>query len=385
MTDVVARYEFLVVGAGMAGASAAAALAALGPVLVIERESQPGRHSTGRSAALFTETCGPPAIRSLSAASRVFLTKPPAGFTDVPLVRRRGMLLFCRRGQEQALEQAHAEFGRHAAGVRVLDPEETVREVPVLRRDAMAGAVLEPEALDVDVHALHQGFLRLARARGGTVRTDVGLTGLERQRHDWRALTTAGPIQANIVVNAAGAWADEVGRMAGAPPIGLVPRRRTAFVFDPETPVPCDDWPMTADLDETLYFKPDCGRLLASPADATAVPPCDVQPEELDVAEAVDRLQRVTSLRVQRIVRRWAGLRCFVADGLPVVGWDEERPGGALAFFWLAAQGGYGISTAPALARLAAAVVAGTGLPADLGAAGVVAADVSPGRLAAAD
>jgi D-arginine dehydrogenase len=384
MTDVLAQCEFLVVGAGIAGASAAAALAPLGPVVVIEREGQPGYHSTGRSAALFTETYGPPAIRALSAASRVFLTSPPSGFADTPLLHRRGLLVFGAPGREAALETAMEDGSRHAAGVRTLSPDEAVRVVPVLRREAVCGAVLEPEAMDIDVHALHQGYLRLTSARGGTVRTDAGLTGLEQTGNGWRAQTTAGTVLARIVVNAAGAWADEVAALAGARPIGLEPRRRTAFVFDPEVPVPCDDWPMTGDLDETMYFKPEGGRLLASPADATPMPACDVQAEELDVAEAVDRLQRATTLQVRRIVRRWAGLRTFLADGLPIVGWDEDRPDGVPGFFWLAGHGGYGISTAPAMARLAGAVAAGTGLPADLGAAGVSEAALSPARLSAA-
>ena len=371
------RFDFLVIGAGIAGASAAAELAAAGSVLLVEAEGQPGYHATGRSAAMFTATYGPPAIRALTAASRDFLATPPDGFGDQPLLRPRGILLIGRADQRRSLAAALAD-GRHTvADLRALDADEAVRLVPALRRDYVAGAVHEPGAMDLDVHALHGGNLRRLKAHGGRLLTDAAVTALTRSGGRWRADTAAGPVAADTVVNAAGAWADAVAGLAGARPIGLVPKRRTALVFDADPPVAPESWPMVIDVDERFYVKPESGRLLGSPADETPMPPCDVQPEELDVAVAIDRIERATTLKVRRVTHRWAGLRSFVADKSPVVGWDDAADG----FFWLAGQGGYGIQTAPALARVAAGLASGKGLPHDIAERGVTEAALSPRRL----
>ncbi len=369
--------EFLIVGAGIAGASAAAELAAHGSVILIEAEDQPGYHSTGRSAAMFTETYGPPAIRALTAASREFLSTPPEGFSASRLLIPRGILLIGREDQAGSLDRAEA-VAREAEGGRRIGRDEALAMAPILHPDYVSGAVSEPAAMEIDVHALHGGFLRLAKARGARLITGGALSGLERWQAHWIAETAAGPIRAAALVNAAGAWADQVGGMAGAGTIGLVPKRRTAIVFEPGQPVDAAGMPMVIDVDETFYLKPESGRFLASPADATPVAPCDVQPEELDIATAIDRVERATTLAAKRLVNRWAGLRCFVEDGLPVVGWDDRVDG----FFWLAGQGGYGIQTAPAMARLAAALIANRPPPDDLAARGITIATLAPHRLA---
>lgn len=368
--------RFLVVGAGIAGASAAAELAVHGDVVLIEAEDQPGYHSTGRSAAMFTETYGPPAIRALTAASRAFLTEP-AGFTDTRILGPRGIMLIGREDQAESLDQAEA-VAREAEGGQRLDRDEAVALAPILRPDYVAGAVLEPAAMEIDVHALHTGFLRLFKARGGRLLNSARLEDLNRTDGRWRAGTTAGPITATTVVNAAGAWADLVAEIAGVAPIGLVPKRRTAVVFEPAEPVDATGWPMVNDVDETFYVKPESGRFLASPADATPMPPCDVQPDELDIAIAIDRVERATTLSARRLVNKWAGLRSFVADGLPVVGWDDWAEG----FFWLAGQGGYGIQTSPALSRLVAATATGGPIPSDIADRGIAEETLSPHRLA---
>ena len=371
------KADFLVVGAGIAGASAAAELATQGSVLLIEAEDQPGYHSTGRSAAMFTETYGPPAIRALTAASREFLAAPPEGFCDTPLLIPRGILLIGREDQADSLDRAEA-VAREAEGGRRLSGREAVGLAPILRQDYVAGAICEPAAMEIDVHALHGGFLRLARTRGARMLTAASVGQLERRGGVWHAETAAGPVEAGAVVNAAGAWADMVGELAGAATIGLVPKRRTAVVFEPARPVDATGQPMVIDVDETFYVKPESGRFLASPADATPMPPCDVQPDELDIATAIDRVERATTLSARRLVNRWAGLRSFVEDGLPVVGWDDRIDG----FFWLAGQGGYGIQTAPAMARLAGALIAGRPVPEDIGSRGITVATLSPARLA---
>ncbi len=382
-------YDFIVVGGGIAGASAGYELAAHGRVLVLERESQPGYHTTGRSAALFVQTHGPSVIRALSRGAKNFFLDPPAGFTEHPLLTARGMLLIGRADQSALLEQNFAQSSRHIAGVRHLDPKEACTLVPLLKQDYLAGAVLDPEAMDMDVHAIHWGFIRGMRARGGKLVTSAELLSLEHNggnsgnggsggKVGWISRTAAGDFGAPVVVNAAGAWCDVVGAMAGAAPIGLVPKRRTAFIFDPPPGADIARWPSVIDVGEKFYFKPDAGKFLGSPADQTPMDPCDVQPDDFDVALAVDRIQRAARIPVAHIIRKWAGLRSFVADGCPVVGYDPRVEG----FFWLAGQGGYGIETSPSMGRLTASLALGRGVPSDLAGQGVTEAAVSPARFA---
>jgi D-arginine dehydrogenase len=376
----VSAFDFIVIGAGIAGASAASLLAERGTTLLLERESQPGYHTTGRSAALYSEAYGNATIRSLTTGARPFFMNPPDGFAEHPLLTPRGAMFVGRADQIAALDRAAAETSALQPSIRRIDAAEARRICPVLKADYVAGAVLEPEAMDIDVHALHQGFLRGLRARGGRLATDVEVVALERAGGEWRVRTRTGDYAAPVIVNAAGAWADELARLAGADPVGLVPKRRTAILFAPPPGCDISAWPLVLDIDETFYFKPDAGKLLGSPADETPSPPCDAQPEELDVALAVERIQQAAELPIARIERRWAGLRSFVADKTPVVGFDGRADG----FFWLAGQGGYGIQTAPAIARLAAALVAGEGVPADLAALGVSEAALRPSRLRSA-
>jgi D-arginine dehydrogenase len=368
--------DVIVIGAGIAGASVAYELAASRRVLLLERESQPGYHTTGRSAALFTETYGNSAMRALTRASKRFLAAPPPGFASTPLLSRRGTLLVARAEQLPALRRAREECSALVANLAWWSAEEVCIRVPCFAPKQVAGGLLEPDAMDIDVHALHHGFLRGLRARDGVLVCNAAVRALARYGGDWRAQTVAGEFAAPLLVNAAGAWADEIGRLAGANPIGLVPKRRTAITFDPPAGVSVERWPAVIDVDEEWYFKPDAGRILASPADETPSPPCDAQPDEYDVAVLVDRLTRVTTLQVPRIHARWAGLRSFVADKTIVAGFDDEAPG----FFWLAGQGGYGIQTAPAVARVAAALINGGAVPVDVADLGVDAAALSPRR-----
>ncbi len=347
--------DFLVVGAGMAGASAAYELAGLGSVILIEREDMPGYHTTGRSAAVFTEAYGNRAIRGITAASRAFYDAPPEGFGEDPLLTPRGALFIGRADQQATLQQHYDECHALVPSVALVDAMEASRLVPILRPDYAAGGMHEPDAMGIDVNALHQGYLRGLKARGGALVTDAELTSLNQSGDIWWAETRAGVYQAPVVVNAAGAWCDVVGELAGARPIGLVPKRRTAFVFDAPDDCNPNDWPLLADIDEEFYVKPDGGRLLGSPADETPMPPQDIQPDELDIAIAVDRIEKATTVKIARIHNKWAGLRSFVADKTLVAGFDSEAEG----FFWLAGQGGYGIQTAPAMGTIVAAVASG--------------------------
>lgn len=369
--------DFIVVGAGIAGASIAYWLAQSARVLVLEREAQAGYHSTGRSAALFMASYGPAQVRALTCASRAFFEQPPAGFCTHPLLTPRGALVFAQRGQEAALD-AHEALVRAASGAADrLTPEQALARVPVLRADDLAGAVMEEDASDIDVDAVLQGFLRGARAHGSRIVFDAEITSMQRVDDAWEVIAGGAMYRANVIVNAAGAWADVIGALAGAAPIGLVPKRRSAMLFTPPEGAAIAHWPMFMDVAESFYVKPDAGMLLGSPCNVDPVAPHDVQAEELDIAIAIDNIERLTQLRVRRPQHVWAGLRSFVADGELVGGYDAQVPG----LFWAAAQGGYGIQTAPAAGQLYAALLRGQHVPPAIAAWGVDPAALSPARL----
>jgi len=369
-------YDVAVVGAGVAGASAAYFLSRTLKVVVLEQEERGGYHSTGRSAASFTENYGNGAVRRLAMASREFLEQPPAGFAEVPLLSPRGMVTIARADQMDLLQAAFDRARALLPTMEWMTPQACRELVPVLREDYLAGAFYEPDCRDIDVDALHQGYLRGFRQNGGTVLTRAEVTSLSRGPSGWTIGLPDRQIQAAVVVDAAGAWADVVATRAGLAPLGLQPKRRTALTIDLPAELQGAHWPMVDDVGEELYFKPDAGRLLVSPADQTPVDPCDAQPEELDVAIAVDRLEKATTLAVRRVPHAWAGLRTFAPDKSPVVGFDPRVEG----LFWLAGQGGYGIKTSPALGQTAASLITGKGWPELLAGRGLAAEELSPAR-----
>jgi D-arginine dehydrogenase len=372
------HFDFAVVGAGIAGVSAAYHLAPHASVVILEREHVAAYHTTGRSAALHSETYGSAEIRAITVASGRFYRNPAPGFADHPLLTPRGALIAGRAEQRPAMQEAAASFARLVPSVRWLDPAETRRRQPLLTDAASAGgAIFEPEADDMDVAAIHGGFLRGARAHGAVLRLDAEVRKLEHRNGRWTiGLSDGEPVGAGTIVNASGAWADTIAGLAQARPVGLVPKRRTAFTFDAPTGLDLAHLPMVIDFDETWYIKPEVGQFLASPADETPSPPCDAQPEELDIAIAVERIETATSLKIRRIKNKWAGLRSFVTDKNLVVGYDPEVE----RFFWLAGQGGYGIQTGEAAGRLAASLALGRGLPRDIAELGVAEAALSPAR-----
>jgi D-arginine dehydrogenase len=366
MTAEGKTFDFIVIGGGMAGASAAAHLSGKGSVALLERESQVGYHSTGRSAALFSTIYGNAAVRALTRASQAFLFESPDWFAPTRLVSPRPTLFFATQEQTDALT-AFRNDADIAANTLRLDVAQASELVPAFRPGHLGGAVLEPGSADIDVAVLHQGYVRRARRAGATVVLDAGVTGIERVGGRWIVRTVHDRYAAAVVVNAAGAWGDEVARLAGARPVGLRPLRRTAMLIDAPRGLDCTAWPAAIAIDESFYFKPDAGRLLLSPADEEPSAPCDAQPEELEVAIAVDRFEQASGARVDKVWHRWAGLRVFSADRTPVVGFDPVAEG----FFWLVGQGGYGIQSAEALGRLTAALACRESVPADLVAAGV--------------
>jgi D-arginine dehydrogenase len=375
--DPMAACDFLICGSGVAGASLAFELAAHGRVVVVDQEDRHGFHTTGRSAAIYIESYGAEPLRRLTAASRTFFDDPAPGFSDYPLLTPRGCLTIARPDQLAALAVFAQGLSASGTEFRELSGEEARARVPVLKVEACAAAVYEPNASDIDANGLHTGFLKLARTRGAEFRLNARVTRLDRAAGGWRAgLADGEVIEAKVVVNAAGAWADGVAALAGARPLGLAPLRRTVVLLDPPAGLPIADWPAVVDVDEDFYFKPEAGLILASPADETPSEPLDAAPEELDIAICVDRVQTACDLPVRRVARAWAGLRTFAPDRVPVFGYDAQVPG----FFWFAGQGGYGMQTAPAAARLGAALALGQAMPADLAERGLTAAELSPAR-----
>ncbi|HTH68080.1 MAG TPA: FAD-dependent oxidoreductase [Rhodanobacter sp.] len=375
--STITEADVIVIGAGMAGASIAYFMAPHARVVVLEREQHAGVHSTGRSAALFSETYGSAQVRALSRATRPFLEHPPEGFAHHPILSPRGTVIIGNGEQADAVQAMYEEMAPLGDGVRMVDGAWLRARVPVLRPEAAEIGLFEPGSADIDVNELHQGFLRGLRARGGKLRANVDVRSIERGPGHWFVDAGDESFRAPLLVNAAGAWVDEVAALAGVAPIGIQPRRRSAFLFEPPPQVETAHWPFVMDVEESFYFKPDAGLLMGCPANADPVPPHDVQPEELDIAMGIHRIEQATTMTIRRPTRTWAGLRSFVADGDLVGGFAP----GAGDFFWVAAQGGYGIQTSAAMGEACANLALGRPLPAHLQAAGITADMLDPGRL----
>lgn len=370
------KSRVLVIGGGIAGASAAFALAPHCDVTLLERESTLAYHTTGRSAAQYIENYGVPAVRSLTRASHHFLSEPPDELADHPLLSPCAVMMIARPDQTESLTATLAAEGGGAEMSR-LDPTEAVALCPILRPDYLGGALLEEDGADIDVAALHQAFVRGIRMHGGEIRTDAGVTELEATTSGWRAACAADVFETDLVINASGAWGDQIAALAGIPPVGLVPKRRTAFMVT--APAGLEDSPMIVDIDEQFYFKSDGPQMLCSPAEEVPSEPCDARPREIDIAIAIDRINAATTLGIRSVKSSWTGLRTFVNDEAPVVGEDPDHPG----FVWLVGQGGTGIQTAASLGGVIASIVTGASLPDGIGPQ--VIEDISPRRLRAAD
>lgn len=342
--------DIIVIGGGMAGMSAAAALSADAEVLLLETEPGPGRHSTARSAAIFIRNYGNAALRALNDEAVGFFEAPDLDI-DAPLLTPRGELMVATEAEMPVLE----DYLAGSAGLERLTGTEAEAMVPILKPGHVAGGVFEPDARDIDVDVMLQGYLRRLKANGGTLRTNAAVTGLSRAGGLWQVTAGGETHAAPIVVNAAGAWASEVARMAGAQDIAITPHRRSAAVIPAPDGRPCADWPLFGSIAETWYAKPMGGQLMVSPADADPVPPQDAWPDDMVLAEGLHRFETAVTVPVTRVVSSWAGLRSFAPDKTPVCGFDT----GAEGFLWLAGQGGHGIQTAPALAGLARALCLG--------------------------
>jgi D-arginine dehydrogenase len=371
------RADVLVVGGGIAGASAGYFLAPHLKVVLVEREEGYGYHSTGRSAAEWTAVHYLGLMRAIVLFGKPFFDAPPPGFASVPLCRARGNIMFAPPGAESAAADFIRDAGPINPALEEIDADRALRIVPFLRRESLARAFYDPDNGEIDVDALHQGFLRGIRAAGGTTRGGAEFLGAERRGGVWHARVADATIETGIIVDAAGAWADVVAARAGVAPLGLEPRRRTALTFDPGIDV--RGVPPVDDLSTGFYFKSNATTLMVCPGDATPSAPCDAQPEEFDVAAAVDLFERYTTLEIRRLASRWAGLRTFTTDEQPVAGFAPDTPG----FFWIVGQGGGGIMSSPALGALAAILVRGAAWPALATELGLDPARLGPARLRA--
>ncbi|WP_348631901.1 FAD-dependent oxidoreductase [Pontixanthobacter sp. CEM42] len=360
------RYDFAIVGAGMAGASLAAELSPHASVLMIEAEDQPGYHATGRSAAFWDECYGGPDVVPLTLASGAFLR-------EHDLLTQRGALHIARAQDSAKVDRFLAEFSGTGATIERLDRGEMIKKLPGLREEWIE-AVWEPACCDIDVGALHALYLARAKAGGAKLAVRARITQAGHKGDCWQLRSADGrEFLASTLINAAGAWADELADIAGCGKLGITPYRRTVAQLR-TNPAPSQTQPLVLDISGHFYFKPESGRLWLSPHDEEPSPACDAAPEELAVAAAIDRLQQVVRLDVERVETKWAGLRSFAPDRLPVYGTDARDTD----FFWFAGQGGFGIQTAPAAAQLAASILLNQPMPAPL--AGIDPKKYSPRR-----
>lgn len=347
-------FEVIIIGSGIAGASLAYFLAQRGmtDVLLLEREEQPGQHATGRSAAVLVEWDPLPALQQLKAQGGAFLRDPPPGFSALPLLERTGILVLFQEPLWSGVREVVLLLCERGVAAQLITPAEAVDRVPVLSAQHIDGGVWLPEDGHIDVHELLWSYLRYAGQRGVQRHCGVGVEAVRVESGRCRGVTTnAGEFAAHWVINAAGAWAARVGRLAGAAPIALTPHRRTIITFAGPDGIDVSHWPLVAHESHQLYFRPESGGLLASPMDEEAMEPCDARPDQLVVAETVERLALLAPRLVPRTLRRqWAGLRTFAPDRVLVVGPDPLVEG----FFWLAGQGGCGIETSPAIGQIAA-------------------------------
>ena len=367
--------DVVVVGGGMAGVSVAFELADLGAsVVLLEAEVQLAQHTTGRSAAMYLPGYGNEVVRGLTRASRTDFDRLAERFELATVLSPRALLWIADEGSQADLD---AELAT-AFGPQPLSVAEAVERCGCLRADVLTGAAVDEAADDIDVMALHGGYLRGLRQAGGAVRREARVHAVEHlPGGGWEVRAGSTTVRVATVVDAAGAWADEVAALAGVPTVGLRPLRRTLFTSPVAWPEPIDEWPLVLDAGERFYFKPEHDQVLISPADETPQAPGDARHEPEDVALALDLVNERTTLGLRSVRTAWAGLRSFVPDRTPVVGAPEAHPG----FVWLAGQGGYGIQLAPALARVAARLVAGETLPEDVAIEGVTAESLAPDRV----
>lgn len=354
------EFDVIVIGGGIAGASLAGTLAPERKVLVLEREAQPAYHSSGRSAAIYIEPYSSDPLFALTLGTLPFLTSPPDGFAEAPLVSPRGYLLLAPQGTEAEVDAYLENWAHRCTDLREISLEDAHRHLPVLRQGYAGRAVYDGNALAMDTHGMMQGYLRQVKSHGGRFQGDAEVCGIEKADNLFTVTLRSGVrFQAPVVVNAAGAWAAQVGALAGAAPLKLSPLRRSAALISAPDDADIRRWPAVSSLQKSFYFKPEGGELMVSPADETPFDACDAFPDDYDLAVGIARAEECADLKVRRINSSWAGLRTFSEDGQPIYGFDPTLPG----FYWCAGQGGTGFQTAAGGAAWCAAEILGRAAP----------------------
>ncbi|MEY4900425.1 MAG: hypothetical protein RI895_847 [Actinomycetota bacterium] len=370
------NFDAIVIGGGIAGASIGYELSTDRSVCMLEMEDALAFHTTGRSAATFLEALGTDQIRGLTTGSRAFLENPPEMIESAPL-SPLPLLMYAKHGRSAAIKDFYEAVNRWVPNSSLLDASQVISYCPVMREDHVESGFYDPNAMELDVQAIHQGYVRGFRTNGGEIKRSEKVISLSREAGIWKIGTSAGnTYNAPIVINATGAWGDEVAKLAGVTQCGLVPKVRTIFMVNSPSGEETKDLPIVGDIDGAYYFKPEGNQFLVLPMDQTPSAPCDASPDELEIARALDELNEATTINAKSVNSTWGGLRTFVADENPVIGFDPEAEG----FFWMVGQGGYGIQTSPAVARLSAALVRQQGVPEDLISRGVQASALAPGR-----
>ncbi len=355
--------DFIIIGAGIAGTSAAWRLSTHGKVIVLEKEKLPGYHTTGRSAAFFTTNYGNQTIRNLTKASYKFFINPPKNFNNYPLIHKgSGTIFIGNKKQSKSIDKEIIKNMNSDTRISEISLGKVFQLAPMLRKNYVSRALLEKDSMYMDVNELHQSFIRGIVKTKNEIICNAEVKKIEKNKNIWTLKTSKGDFKSPIIINAAGAWSDHIGKLANGSTIGLKPFRRTVIVFNHNKKNYGNLWPLIIDIDENFYFKPESGNVLASPADETPTIPCDVQPEEIDVALTIENVKTTTKFNINKIIKKWAGLRSFVPDRTPVVGEDPKLKG----FFWLAGQGGYGIMTSPSISKIIECLITGRDWPKDL-------------------
>ncbi|HIG09952.1 MAG TPA: FAD-binding oxidoreductase [Alphaproteobacteria bacterium] len=350
------KSDFIIIGSGMAGMSAAYRLSKHGKVIVLEKESLLGYHTTGRSAAFFTENYGNKIIRSITKASRHFFENPPACFKENELMTNHGGSLFIANKNQTKFVDKELEYAKSlSANVFEISKQKALRMVPIIKKNYIDRALHEPDSKSMDVDLIHQGFARGLKSNNGDIIFNATVQKIKKISNDWKVYTKTDQYSSPIIINAAGAWCDDIAILAGCKPLNLKPKRRTVIIFESSKNINTSNWPVVIDIEDKFYFKSEAGKILASPADETDSLPCDAQPEEIDIAMTVDRIENATNFKIKRIEHKWAGLRSFFPDRTPIVGEDPSISN----FYWLAGQGGYGIQTSPGISKIIECLITG--------------------------
>lgn len=370
------HFDIAIIGGGIAGFSLAHFLGDSRKILLLERESAFGYHSTARSAGEFSYSHHTPLVGKLAKLSFPFLERPEPSFSETNLLNPRGAIYIASEDKRDKLSSVFDEERRHSHEMIMLTVEDAIKRAPILKREFFSSAFYDPNCWDIEVANLFQSYIKSAKKSGVVAHTKAELLTATRKHSIWQIDTSAGPFSASTIVNASGAWADQCAAIFGAAPIGIAPLRRTVITVDLPPDINAATLPEVAEIEEDFYMKPDAGKLMISPADEHPSEPCDAQPEELDIAWAMHWLSESTTIRARHVSHSWAGLRSFAPDRAPVVGWDEKIEG----LFWLAGQGGFGIQTSPALGRLAASLLLSNTQPDDFEDQGFDLMWVSPKR-----